>query len=130
MTDFVLDQEFGLGNEFITNIEFSKKVINYAKFLKQPLELWMFAPCDKNGDALKGKPLSPNTDTEWIRWEKEEFEFRNAKEKCLFEGCVYDEEMEVVKSQDGDNIFYVPRKELWNIESTIQYNIKLTKIGL
>lgn len=87
MVAFVLDQRFGLGNEFITEKEFCDKVINYANFLKQPLELWMFVPCDEDGNVLDfiEKPLSPSSDDVWDKWS----EYRYAKERCLFDGFKY-----------------------------------------
>jgi len=42
MTDFVLSKKYtATGHE------------NYANFLKQPLELWMFIPCDEDGNVLE-----------------------------------------------------------------------------
>lgn len=61
-----------------------RKLSKYADFLKEPITLGMFVPTDKNGKVLKGKPLSPNTDAEWIRWENEQEEFYKAKERILF----------------------------------------------
>ena len=79
-TNFVLNQmEINSFDE-----DKMKNIWSYAKFLKQPITLGMFVPTDKNGKVLKGKPLSPNTDAEWIRWENEQEEFYKAKELVLF----------------------------------------------
>ena len=61
-----------------------RKLSKYADLLKEPITLGMFVPTDKNGIPFKGKPLSPNTDAEWIRWENEQEEFYKAKELVLF----------------------------------------------
>ena len=84
MTDFTI----GLWDKDITREDFAQKSIRYATFLKAELKLWMFVPCDLNGNILKGKPLSPAPDSEWIRWENEEFEFYNARDKVVFDGFV------------------------------------------
>lgn len=91
MTSFVLNFK---GNTAISHkaFEFARKVKNYAEFLRQPLTLGMFVPLDKQGNLLKGKPLSPAPDSEWIRWENEEFEFYKAKERVLFKGFSIREE--------------------------------------
>jgi len=78
MTDFVLDQELKLRNNFnYDNRDALVKIFNYANFLKQPLELWMFVPCDEDGNVLE-EPFEDNLyDIQ---------EYQQAKERCLFEG--------------------------------------------
>jgi hypothetical protein len=80
MTDFVLCEDV----IFKEKRKFKDLVLNYANFLKQLLELWMFVPCDEDGNVL-----------EEPKWENEETdyeiqilvqEYQQAKEKCLFEG--------------------------------------------
>jgi len=95
----------------------------YSKFLKQPLKLWMFVPCDDDGNFLELPSINEQDTWLWVQ-------YKQAKERCLFDGCVYDDEMEVVRSQDGESIFYVPQKKLWNIESAIQYNLQLTQTAI
>ena len=71
MTDFVLEQERDF-NEGITGWkEYTNSTINYAKFLKQPLELWMFMPC---------------VDNEVFNYSKHgnKEQYNEAKERCLF----------------------------------------------
>jgi len=67
---------------------------NYAKFFTRPLEKWMFVPCDEKGNVLKGKPLSPAPDSEWIRWENEQEHYFKALSKVLFAGfqCIGESE--------------------------------------
>ena len=48
MTDFVLEKQ--MSDKTIMN-RFTQ-ISNYANFLKQPLELWMFFPCDDYGNVF------------------------------------------------------------------------------
>jgi hypothetical protein len=73
MTDFVLLMR---ESEDKDNIRRFWACERYAKFLKQPLELWMFIPCDKEGNALE-YPAYYN--------EIETVVFSREKECCLFE---------------------------------------------
>lgn len=61
MTDFLIEQR----KELLRKIDYKEKlelytniVYAYANFLKQKLELWMFVPCDENGEVLE-KPIEP-----------------------------------------------------------------------
>jgi hypothetical protein len=49
MTDFVLEQV----NPKNTDSQFCEKIIYYANFLKQPLKLEMFVPCDEDSNVLE-----------------------------------------------------------------------------
>ena len=52
MTDFVL--ELGKTNQIeLSDEAFIDVVLNYAQFLKQPLTLGMFVPCDEDGNILE-----------------------------------------------------------------------------
>jgi hypothetical protein len=59
MVDFVLEQsKIGIEPQSLTAQMESRdakfnKIVNYANFLKQPLELWMFVPCDLEGNVLE-----------------------------------------------------------------------------
>jgi hypothetical protein len=88
MTDFVLAEKLtlnikGYEKEFISNVS------NYAKFLKQPLELGMFVPVDEDGRVLNEPEyydlwkvgIAPNDSQDEIC-----FKYQKAKEKVLFEG--------------------------------------------
>ena len=82
MTDFVLEQL----NEQNSRTKPMREVFNslekYAKFLKQPLKLEMFVPCEEEGEILNYNEIlesvKEGTET-WAIWE-------TAKEKVLFEG--------------------------------------------
>ena len=51
MTDFVLEQDKLMRNKLNDPITFTIKVTDYALFLKQPLKLEMFVPCDEDGNV-------------------------------------------------------------------------------
>ncbi len=80
MTDFVLGDEIECLDEgnFI-------RVIEYAKFLKQPLELWMFVPCDEYGNILKIIPFKDHEQGSNFEFLQHHY-YDKAKDKCLFEG--------------------------------------------
>lgn len=52
MVDFVLEESDKIYNKEDANI-FASKVNTYASFLKQPLKLGMFVPCDEDGNVLE-----------------------------------------------------------------------------
>ena len=91
-TDFVIQQNLRFANKEITIEQLQLLLLNYALFLKMPLNLGMFIPCDKEGNVLKSKPLSPASDDEWDLWENTRDFYKEAKEKVLF------------KLEDGYNV--------------------------
>lgn len=74
------------------------KIENYANFLKQPLTLEMFVPCDEDGNVLR-KPIEPkykplkmsdkayadNYGSQMKRYDKRVIEYQQAKERVLFD---------------------------------------------
>jgi len=125
MTDFVLSKKYtAIGHE------------NYANFLKQPLELWMFVPCDESKNIID-EPVHYET---WLKLHKSEgstigfdehLKHQQAKEKCLFEG------FEII---DKGNFYFIEQKYscIWYrvlkkntkaiIENLLCFNeVKLTK---
>lgn len=88
MTDFVLEQAEIY--RFRDDCEFAYIVRKYANFLKQPLELRMFIPCDENGNYLpepESRGVHPHYITEPTNEELEAYnDWLEAKERCLFEG--------------------------------------------
>ena len=76
MTDFCLEilDENPPYNEVLMLI----KISNYATFLKQPLQLGFFVPCDENGNVL-------NLSDAFKSCEKG-FLYGKAKERVLFKG--------------------------------------------
>ena len=91
MTDFVIEyapkfNPFGT-DEQILCLDYIR---NYAKFLKQPLKLEMFVPCDENGTVLEEPQMRPERnsfDEEDMDYDAQElYDYIKAKEKVLFEG--------------------------------------------
>lgn len=126
MTDFVLEQKEKLKNsEQGFNIEkygFIINVCNYAKFLKQPLEQFMFVPCDENGNVLE----KPNAGM--FGYDHVYNNYNKAKERVLFEGFEYDNKMEYWHNKhiSFDEEFC----ENKTIEDLIQYNLTLSQTAI
>ena len=125
MTDFVLETAFGYGNEFMTAQQFCDKTIKYAEFLKTPLSLGQFVPCDFNGNVLEEpegfSEYSDSVLSEWndsrynsffddeqdyIEW-KHNFEmYRQSVARVFFEGFCFSvinnerKEYELISKQD------------------------------
>lgn len=85
MTDFVLEQNKIL-NKYINYDKggLFEIIIYYANFLKQPLELWMFVPCDENGNVLEEKMIFASDDKDYIFESKKFDKYLQAKERCFF----------------------------------------------
>lgn len=82
MTDFVLEQN----KEFKPTRTYKEIALNYANFLKQPLELWMFVPC-KLVDGVWVILEKPKETSEGIEaYDFDCQEYLQAKERRLFEG--------------------------------------------
>jgi hypothetical protein len=76
MVDFVLQQD-------ITDIKQRDSIVKYANFLKQPLKLEMFFPCDEDGNILNN-PFASDKDAGSEK-EFKQIQYNNSKEKVLFE---------------------------------------------
>ena len=84
---------------------------NYAKFLKQPLKLEMFVPCDEDGNVWEYLPTKE--EWEWAQkdsayaeqsFKQKEYYYEKAKERVLFEGFkIYDYKLNV--------FFYLGRRK-------------------
>ena len=87
MTDFVLEQL----NEQNSRTKPMREVFNslekYATFLRQPLKLEMFVPCDEEGNVLE----EPKIEEEYVDehttqiFAQYQYDLDKAKEKVLFE---------------------------------------------
>ncbi len=98
MTDFVLEQSNNEnlqkhlsnknGHEFMN---YWHSVFSYAKFLKEPLKLGMFVPCDENDMPLE---IPFNYGAYLVSLPKEDFnyneidclQYQQAKDRVLFDG--------------------------------------------
>lgn len=124
MTDFVLN-----GQETADYIKLYNGCFKYAKFLKQPLELSMFVPCDKDGNVLE----EPDADYYMNVTEKELKEYQEAKERVLFKDieCIkakHSECYSIVRISKSMSVINYPK--FWTnniIEDLIKYNLKLTE---
>ena len=93
MTDFVLEQL----NEQNSRTKPMREVFNslekYATFLRQPLKLEMFVPCDEKGNVLEEpqmRPVKISFDEEDMDYDAQElYDYIKAKEKVLFENLSY-----------------------------------------
>lgn len=122
------------------------------EFGKQPLELWMFVPCNEDGNVLEKPKLKEKNRTvlENVEYQNKIFEYQQAKERCLFEYFVLAETLsfntDTPKSvciYDFLHVFWWHKKEskwilskgISTIEDLVTYNLELTataekKIGL
>ena len=128
MTDFVLEnakQPYVEGTKY-------KDLVNYAKFLKQPLKLEMFVPCDEEGDILE-EPTNYekrllNMMTEY---NDEVYTYYQAKVKVLFEGIEFITNGGVnfltIKEDTFDFFDFNVKFKNLTIEDLIQYNLQLTE---
>jgi hypothetical protein len=98
MTDFVLEQEQqDIKDNFPEETDkYFNACLKYAQFLKTPLSLGMFVPCDEDGNFLQEPdgwndylefPESFDGNKEWY----ELYAYEEAKEKVIFEGFVFTE---------------------------------------
>jgi len=123
MTDFVLSQTTPDWLELCEFEENSYKVYNYAKFLKQHLELWMFVPCDEDGNILNEFDCLVNIymHTKWFE----------AKQRCLFEGfeiCKISQNQKCVVNKKFHLDYNF--KQFINIEDLVKYDLQLTKTAI
>jgi hypothetical protein len=129
MTDFVLEQ-IELNNKKINDDSRTLDIIdNYAQFLKTPLSLGMFIPCDEDGNVL----ITP-TEFNPIYWSEQ---YKKAKEKVLFKGFEVKNHSNFKKSiGKKSNIFHVfwyqddrwvLSKGIKIIEDLARFNLELKK---
>lgn len=156
MTDFVLFKNILLANKEITHNECGLRILKYANFLKQPLKLEMFVPCDYNDNVLE-EPANYEVweeiylkDKNSINGFKEHESYSEAKEKVLFYGFVYtdsqkysclnriplsvspyglkNERLKLTKLKEDNK--YHTWLQLYTIEDLVQCNLELTENAL
>ena len=128
MTDFIQLQKMS----FRTDQKFRELVIRYANFLQQPLELWMFVPCGKDGQPLKIIPFKEHQQGSNYEFMQHEL-YRQAKERCLFEGYEYISKWyngHLIAKDKITGLGQIDTSEFYTIEDLIQFNIKLTPAAL
>ena len=112
MVDFCLEQRKTHTGDFE---DYCDLICRYAKFIKQPLALWMFVPCDLHGNVLEEKKP----------FQDKYYEYQEARERCLFKGFEMDNSFVTHKSH---NSFFYPISCLHEqtIEDLVKYNLELT----
>lgn len=123
-------------NSTTTFAESFQKCVTYANFLKQPLKLEMFVPCDEDGNVLE----EPEEFKDWIvsdhyfnASESVTHQcrmYKKAKEKVLFEGFSFKEETADLYFLLEDEIYtyILNKKSSRTIENLIgMFNLKLTE---
>lgn len=91
MVDYVLQLQELTMQTYIFMSERHQRIFNYAKFLKQPLKLEMFVPCNDDGEPLE-KPKNYDwyfnecKAKELVKNEQEILQYKRAKEKVFFLG--------------------------------------------
>ena len=89
---------------------------NFDKFLKQPLKLEMFVPCDEDGDILhEPKDYEQRLPNMMTEYNDEIYRYEQAKEKVLFE------RFELVRFIEKENPCYV----VSNGENEVTFHIGL-----
>ena len=125
MTDFVLEQiKESTGLEKVGGVGIAlSRIHKYANFLKKPLTLGMFVPCDEEGNVLEN-PIETIGGVELYT----EI-YQQAKERVLFKG------FEMYKGNPYNH--YKARavvkdyiEEGWTIEKIIHWDLDLTKIAI
>lgn len=101
MTDFVLNQAGWYESKIrISEHEFAQRVLKYANFLKQPLELWMFVPLDKDNNLLEQPKelyyINRDGCFDKYSFKDAELLYNKAKERVLFENWDYNGQMKAV----------------------------------
>ena len=140
MTNFVLEQEkkwnyetTGLYSSIRKYKDCVLQINNYAKFLKQEINLEMFIPCGKSGNVLE-YPTSIKISDDF-RFEKATLNYLESKEKVLFEGfyvkndddgklCLFHQDYEWYIATIEPN-FVWGRTNEFTIEDIVNYNPKL-----
>ena len=101
-------------------------IYNYCNFLKQPLKLEMFVPCDDEGNVLEdiiGHGLTNG-------YKDKVIQYQQAKEKVLFEGCSISKLMPDNYHQvycNSDRILWLSWNKSKTIEDLILANLTLTE---
>ena len=140
MSDYVLEQIEKLKNSEINILQFRNNIEAYANFLKKPLTIGMFVPCDDDGNVLeepkciyiyKTQPFECSSD-EMYRCRK----YLEAKAKVLFKGFDVDFEdgiiipflgkYPIVFFDNSDSNKWILSDKFKTIEDLIPYNLELT----
>lgn len=110
LSDYIFIQEkirafdwdnLNLEQKCARNLVFADTTYNYRCFLRQPLKLWMFVPCNDDREVLvKPEPLAIGTQENFDKYEQNRCAYQKAKEKVLFEGFTYSSEEHTLIYED------------------------------
>ena len=100
MSTFVISQ----WDKDISREEFAQSCIKYATFLKTPLSLGMFVPCNEDGIILS-EPESIGVGNQFY-YERALDQYDEAKEKVIFEGFE-------IQKQGGEFLVKYQDKPVW-----------------
>ena len=134
MTDFVLEIQSEIGTAdyqvvaWQTKIHGYDRILKYAHFLKQPLTLGMFVPCDVEGNVLE--------ETEWKQFEGKYNDseiilnkHKEAQSKVIFEGFSADySSIPLIIIRSFNSFAFLPeylKNNYKTIEDLIPYNLDL-----
>jgi len=118
MVDFVLADKYA-GSPINTNKQ-------YANFLKQPLELWMFVPCDEDGNVLEKSCEVFDDKCRYCACR----EYQKAKERVLFDGwnVNFETGIKTCISNESEYMLFLP--SIMTIENILYTKPTLTHTAL
>lgn len=125
MTDFVIHSY----NEFPKE-KFEESVIQYAKFLKQPLTLSMFVPCDEKQNPLDEPQMREERnsfDEVDMDYDAQELhDYIKAKEKVMFKG--FYKEYNAIRSSRGGYL----NENIYNhtVQLLVSADVELTESAI
>lgn len=124
MTDFVLEQEKHRHRQPITESKLTSydKIVKYANFLKQPLKLEMFVPCDEDGNVLEEDLFKNNPNISTLK-PYERVVLEKAEENVLFDGFFNTGDYITNGDLQIDDEFIEGK----TIEDLVPYNLTLIK---
>jgi len=98
---------------------------NYKDFLKTPLTLGMFVPCDEDGNVLEEPPSGKENYKDHNDWCGQYDNYQQAKGRVIFEGCIYNTQWHyftIVKTNDIFSLHVLNNI----IEDLMDYKLTLT----
>ena len=97
---------------------------NYANFLKQPLQLGFFVPCDENGNVLDPSDVFKSCEKGFL--------YGKAKERVLFKGFEHYLFMQAdnIKHNKSRKCFSFPNYNGVIIEDLISLEVELTESAI
>ncbi len=129
-------------NKMLSNDAIMSRLFKeYAKFLKQTPELWMFVPCDKEGNVLEEPDALPENLDQHSRFSHLEIleQYQKAKERVLFKGfeivklpklklirCHNAIRVEIARKYNEEDYFHI-NSDLKTLEDLTHLGLELNK---